>query len=114
MTRPRTSAKAGVLAQPQPPAPTPPSPAPQVAGRVACPICQTAFDPRASAGACPVCGERVVPAELVTRPIPVVTPVWQWLRAGGWRLVALVMFMLYELVLFLGILHQFSQAHLLK
>lgn len=113
MTEPLAPGNAGVVAPPALPDTTPPPPAAGIPKRVTCPICKTSYDPRASAGMCPVCGEQVVPAEMATRAIPVLTATGQWLRAGGWRLVLLVVFVLYEVLLFLGVWHQFSLAHLL-
>jgi hypothetical protein len=85
----------------------------EVPRSVTCPICATEFDPRDSAGQCPVCGEQVVPAELVTHDVPVLTPVGNWLKTGGWRLVLVVLVLAYQVGLFLWIWHAFVVNHLL-
>lgn len=92
---------------------TPAAPQPVVIPhQMACPICQAQFDPWATKGHCPVCNEAIVLEEQVTRKVPVLTSTWAWLKAGGWRLVLLTAFVLYELILFLYLWRQFSDAHL--
>lgn len=86
---------------------------PEIPDRIACPICQTAFEPYAAGGRCPVCGEQVVPEDAVTREVPILTPVVRWLKQGGWRLVLLTLLILFQLVLLIGLWHQFAVAHLL-
>ena len=113
MTQPHAPDNVGVMAPPETSAAHSPQAVAVIPKRATCPICQTTFDPRASTGKCPVCGEQVVPPMMVTRTIPVITPLWHWLRAGGWRLALLVVFVLYQLVLFLGLWHQFTLEHLL-
>lgn len=91
--------------------PTPPKPAmPRV---VTCPICKTTFAPNATAGACPVCGDQVVPAAVATRKVPVLSSTGRWLGAGGWRAVLLILLVLYQVTLFLVLWIELSQAHLL-
>jgi hypothetical protein len=102
---------------------TPPVDAPDVAtgmpqaGRTAppkavtCPVCATAFDPRASAGRCPVCGEQVMPAALVMRAVPGLTPAWAWVKAGGWRMVLVALVVIYEVVLLIVVWQRFAAAH---
>lgn len=91
-----------------------PAPTPQtVPHELVCPVCATTFAPRASGGRCPVCNEQVVPAEVVTRNIRGVTPAMQWLREGGWRLVVLALFILYQVGLLIYLWHSFADQHLL-
>lgn len=80
--------------------------------RVCCPICETPFDPRATGGRCPVCDEQVVPAAAVTRALPVLSPAWAWVKTGGWRLVLLLIFVTYQLVLLIYLWATFANAHL--
>ncbi len=86
---------------------------PVIPNRVTCPICQTSFGPRATSGKCPVCGEQVLPEADVVRVVPGVTPALAWLKAGGWRLVLLVAFALYQLALFIFALSQMKAAGVL-
>jgi hypothetical protein len=76
-----------------------------------CPICDTVFDPRATSGRCPVCGEQVAPAALVTRAIPWLTPVWAWLKAGGWRVALVGVLVIYEIILFIIVWQRYAAAH---
>ena len=115
MTTPQPSTNAGgsgsgtsVLTVPAP-TPTPGS----VPTELTCPVCATTFAPRASGGRCPVCHEQVVPEELVTRHIRGVTPAMRWLKEGGWRLVVLAAFILYQAALLIYLWHSFSDQHLL-
>lgn len=101
-----TSAKATAQRPAQPPARA------RVPKEAICPICATRFDPWASGGRCPVCNEQVVPQQDVTRAIPVVTPAWAWLKAGGWRLVLLMAFVVYQLALLIYLWVSFANAHL--
>lgn len=83
---------------------------------VVCPVSGTVFNPRTTGGRCPVCGEQVVPAELVARANPATsignTRPGQWLFAnGGWRVSALIVLVLYQLGLFLWVLIQLVQKH---
>lgn len=111
----RTSPTASVasMTSPEPMAATAPLVSrPSVPREVACPICATQFDPRASGGRCPVCNEQVVPEADVTRTIPVLTPASKWLKAGGWRVVLLLVFVTYQLVLLIYLWATFASAHL--
>lgn len=90
--------------------PVPPSAVPRT---VVCPICRTPFHPRTTGGQCPVCFEQVVPREQVVRVIPVVTPVRAYLAAGGWRLVLLVLLMVYQVAMFIYLWHWLATQHLL-
>jgi hypothetical protein len=76
-----------------------------------CPICDTVFDPRATSGRCPVCGEQVAPAALVTRAVPWLTPVWEWLKAGGWRVAVVGALVVYEIALFIIVWQRYAAAH---
>ncbi len=78
---------------------------------VTCPICATAFDPRATKGRCPVCGEQVAPTALATRAVPWLTPTWAWVKAGGWRLVLVALMVIYEVALFIIVWQRFAAAH---
>ena len=78
---------------------------------VACPVCATVFDPRATTGRCPVCGEQVVPSTLATRPLPGLTPAWAWVKAGGWRIVLVGLVVIYEVVLLIIVWQRFAAAH---
>lgn len=65
-----------------------------------CPICGTTFSRRANAGKCPVCGEQVEAPEAAARAIPVITPLSKRLfQDGNWRIVALIVLILYEIAL---------------
>ena len=90
---------------------------PEMAGEVpsalTCPICATVFDPHDSAGTCPVCGEQVVAAALVTHDVAVLSPTARWLKDGGWRLVLVVLLLAYQVGLFVWIWHSFVANHLL-
>jgi hypothetical protein len=55
----------------------------------------------------------VVPREQVVRVIPVVTPVRAYLAAGGWRLVLLVLLMVYQVAMFIYLWHWLATQHLL-
>ncbi|HLZ23248.1 MAG TPA: hypothetical protein VKQ30_14110 [Ktedonobacterales bacterium] len=92
-------------------APAPPAPA--VRGELTCPVCATMFAPKASNGRCPVCNEQVVPAELVRREIRGLSPALRWFRAGGWRLVVLVLFILYQAALLIYLWRTFADQHVL-
>ncbi|HKS69784.1 MAG TPA: hypothetical protein VJQ45_05165 [Ktedonobacterales bacterium] len=96
---------------------TPPHVAAQPQARVpkhlACPICATAFEPRASGGQCPVCGEQVVPAAAVTRQIPGVSPAMRWLADGGWRLVLVLLLAAYQIALLIFVWVQLAHKHLI-
>lgn len=111
MRAPQTGAPAGGsgAGAPVTTAPTPPL----VSGEAICPVCATTFAPRASGGRCPVCNEQVVPEAMVTRDIRAVAPAMRWLREGGWRLVVLVLFILYQAGLLIYLWHSFTDQHLL-
>lgn len=115
MTHPAQSV-GGAQTATMPPAQRQPAPAPvkpAVPKRVTCPVCQTSFGPRATAGKCPVCGEQVLPEADVVRHVPYLTPAWAWVKAGGWRLVLLVVVVLYQLGLFIFALSQMKAAGVL-
>lgn len=117
MTRPRTPPPTSSAAITAPPAanarsPQAPHSAP-VPKSLPCPICQTTFDPRASGGRCPVCGEQVVPAAAVTREVPGLSRLGRWLKSGGWRVVLVLLVVLYQIVLFIYLWHLFVVNHLL-
>jgi predicted RNA-binding Zn-ribbon protein involved in translation (DUF1610 family) len=76
----------------------------EVPKQVTCPVCQTTFAPRATGGRCPVCGEQMIAADDLAHPTPVATPVSQWLKSGGWRVVALLALVAYQIGLFLFVL----------
>jgi hypothetical protein len=110
----------GALASPAPAATSAPSvPAPSmpvapkaaVPRRVVCPVSGTVFNPRATGGRCPVCGEQVVPAALAARSLPVVSSAGAWLKGGGWRLAALIALLVYQLVIFLLLWHHLADLH---
>lgn len=81
--------------------------APKTPKTVVCPVCATSFSVRGNGGKCPVCGEQVLPRELAVANIPVASPASAWLRDGGWRIVALIALVLYQLVLFGLLVHHF-------
>ncbi len=88
------------------------SPRPAIPKKVVCPVCSTTFNVRANGGKCPVCGEQVVPHELAAANIPVASPAGKWLfQGGGWRLVALIALLVYQLVLFGVLVHHFIDVH---
>lgn len=103
---------APVAVAPAPSMPSSPSGQP-VPTELTCPVCATTFAPKASGGRCPVCNEQVVPEAQVSRSIRGVTPAMRWLRAGGWRLVVLVLFILYQAALLIYLWHSFADQHLL-
>jgi hypothetical protein len=78
-----------------------------------CPVCSTIFDPRDTGGTCPVCGEQVVPADLMAAKASVLSRVGRWLREGGWRVVLVVLLLLYQVILFIIVWHGFVVAHVL-
>jgi hypothetical protein len=78
---------------------------------VTCPVCATVFDPRATTGRCPVCGEQVVPTTQVTRSVPGLTPAWAWVKTGGWRIVLVGLLVIYEVVLLIIVWQRFAAAH---
>jgi hypothetical protein len=91
----------------------PPGDKPKIPRRVTCPICATEFGPRATAGRCPVCGEQVVPEDVVRRKVPVLTPTWTWLKSGGWRVVVVLIVVAYQVALLAFVWHWLAAAHLL-
>ncbi len=100
----------------EPAAPPGPSPAlahSRVPKRVVCPICATAFEPRAGGGRCPVCGEQVVPAAAASRHIAGISPAVRWLGDGGWRLTLVLLLVAYELALFIFVWVQLAHKHLI-
>jgi hypothetical protein len=72
---------------------------------IVCPVCTTTFDPRASGGRCPLCGEQLVEQAALVGEASALSPAWRWFTFGGWRLVLVVLFVLYELMLFLYVWH---------
>jgi hypothetical protein len=120
MTHPNGPAAAGTPAATMTPAqaaqpalPQPPARKPVIPKRVTCPVCQTSFEPRSTSGACPVCGEQVLPAADVVRVVPGLTPAWAWFTSGGWRLVLLLAVVLYQIILFFFVLGQMKAAGVL-
>jgi hypothetical protein len=79
--------------------------------QVVCPVCGTSFEPRSTAGKCPVCGEQVVPAAATATPI--ITPLARWLADGGWRLLLVLLLVVYQIVLFIWVIQQLIQKHAL-
>lgn len=86
---------------------------PRVPRHLTCPICATTFEPRASDGQCPVCGEQVAPAAAVTRQIPGVSPAMRWLADGGWRLVLVLLLAVYQIALLIFVWVQLAHKHLI-
>lgn len=104
------------IATPSAASPTSPSATggmPSMPREVTCPICETTFAPRGTAGKCPVCGEQVMPAATLTREISVLSPLGRWLAGGGWRAIVLVLLVLYQISLFVVLWVVLSRAHLL-
>lgn len=111
------------LAAPQPIAPAgangaAPRSAPKVAvpRKVVCPVSGTVFNPRTTGGKCPVCGEQVVPAELVASASVggklAETPVGAWVaKDGNWKLVALIVLVLYQVGLFAWVWAELASKH---
>lgn len=79
--------------------------------QVTCPICATTFDPRATGGRCPVCGEQVVPEDMLRRDVPVLTPTWAWLKSGGWRAAVVLLVLAYQVALLAFVWHWLAAAH---
>lgn len=92
---------------------TPAHSQPRVPRHLACPICATTFEPRASGGQCPVCGEQVVQAAAVTRQIPGVSPSMRWLADGGWRLALVLLLAVYQIALLIFVWVQLAHKHLI-
>lgn len=109
MTQPMTS----TADSPRATVGTPPAGRAAPPKEVACPVCATVFDPRATAGRCPVCGEQVMSAALVARAVPGLTPAWAWVKAGGWRVVLVALVVIYEVVLLVIVWQRFLAAHAL-
>jgi len=87
---------------------------PAVPAKVTCPVCSTTFAPRATSGKCPVCGEQVVPQEALASSVPVVGPAIQWLvPRSGWRLSAVLVFVAYQIILFIVLWVYLATHHLL-
>ena len=87
---------------------------PAIPHEVVCPICSTTFAPRRTRGRCPVCGEQVIPSADATRDLPVITPVANWLfRDGNWRLAAVGVLVLYQIILFIILWIHLAQIHAL-
>lgn len=106
------------VAQPQSPAPSSATHAPSIGPAIAsvpkqvvCPVCGTSFEPRSTAGKCPVCGEQVVPTAATATPV--VTPLVRWLADGGWRLLLVLLLVLYQIALFIWVVQQLIQKHAL-
>lgn len=120
MITPSAGSGAGRPAAPAAAAPAPGSsvPAPATSPRtgsapkqVVCPVCGTSFEPRSTAGQCPVCGEQVVPAAATATSI--ITPLTRWLADGGWRLLLVLLLVVYQIVLFVWVIQQLIQKHAL-
>ncbi len=110
---PPDAAAAGLGAEPSAASDAPPiAPAKRrVPRKVVCPVSGTVFNPRATGGRCPVCGEQVVPAAEVGGAVPLAGSASQWLGQGGWRLVALIMFILYQLGIFAALWIHLAAIH---
>jgi hypothetical protein len=82
--------------------------------KVVCPVSGTVFNPRQTGGKCPVCGEQVVPAELVAQSSVggklAKTSAGTWL-GGNWPLVALIVLVLYQLGLFAWVWAELAAKH---
>lgn len=78
---------------------------------VVCPVSGTVFNPRATGGRCPVCGEQVVPEEQLGGVTSLARSGSQWLGQGGWRLVALIAFILYQLGIFAALWVHLADIH---
>jgi hypothetical protein len=98
---------------PQSAGPQPATPAkPRLPKKVVCPVSGTVFNPRTTGGRCPVCGEQVVPEELVAQAAPFVSPAGKWLfQEGGWRLGAVILLVVYQLVIFGLLWHHLADIH---
>lgn len=87
---------------------------PSIPKKVVCPISGTVFNPRTTGGRCPVCGEQVVPKEVMAGATPLASPAGKWLfQEGNWRLVALITLIVYQLVLFGLLWHHLAVIHAL-
>jgi hypothetical protein len=88
------------------------APRPALPEKVVCPVCTTTFAPHGTRGRCPVCGEQVVPVEEATRTLPIISPVASWLfQEGNWRLVAVGVLVLYQLIIFIALWIHLAQIH---
>ena len=84
------------------------------AKQMTCHICGTTFDARSTDGKCPVCGEQAAATGLATREIPVISSAWRWVRQGGnWRLAALALLILYQIILFVVLWVHMAHVHAL-
>jgi hypothetical protein len=86
---------------------------PGVPKKVVCPVSGTIFNARTTGGRCPVCGEQVVPREALARAVPGVSSATTWLAGGGWRLVALIALIVYQLIAFGLLWHHMIDIHAL-
>lgn len=83
---------------------------------VICPVSGTVFNPRATGGRCPVCGEQVVPEELVrrskigTRLADSRAGEWAG-KEGNWKIVALIVLVLYQVGLFAWVWVELAAKH---
>ncbi|HEY7985019.1 MAG TPA: hypothetical protein VID73_12665 [Ktedonobacterales bacterium] len=101
MTQPAAAASAPVVAAPVP-------------HQVTCPICATTFEPHATLGRCPVCGEQVIPAATAARNIPLLSPAARRiLGRGNWRVLALIALIVYQIVLFIALWLHLASIHAL-
>lgn len=83
---------------------------------VVCPVSGTVFNPRQTGGKCPVCGEQVVPAELVAQSSVggklAGARTFSWLgKDGNWRIVALIALVAYQLGLFAWVWAELAAKH---
>lgn len=93
-----------------------PRPKLNVPRKVVCPVSGTVFNPRQTGGKCPVCGEQVVPAELVTQSSVggklAGTRAGNWLgKDGNWRIAALIALVVYQLGLFAWVWAELAAKH---
>lgn len=92
----------------------PTTPLPGMANKVTCPVCGTTFAPPDTDGKCPVCGEQVMRAGASLGAIPALAPFLAWVRQGGnWKIVALAILILYQIVLFTVLWIHLAQLHAL-
>lgn len=93
---------------------SPTVPLPNVSSKVTCHVCGTTFKPKETDGKCPVCGEQVVRPGATQGGMPLVSPFLTWLRGkGNWRIAALAILVVYEIVLFIVLWIHLAQVHAL-